>query len=152
MAIHRTPFSAESFDFGPPRPLRPGAGESDQFLRGYYELERCERFATDQAISLHRPSVVMWYRILNHYHSALDVPSVSSDDILWLTCWKILRLGINSSKSALDATLARYYLSAFGDIRQMAEYWFALQHLELDPASVAGFYAAPEGRLKSGSH
>jgi len=148
MATHRARFDPDAFDFGPPRPLGPEVGDPDDFLKGYYNLERSERFATEEAITRHRPSVVSWYRVLDHYHRALDVPGISSDDILWLTIWKILRLGISASKGALDATLAGYYVSAFGDIRQMAEYWFGLQHLELNPTSVAGFYAAPEAEIQ----
>jgi hypothetical protein len=87
----------------------------------------------------------MWYRLLGYYYRALKVPSVSSEDMIWLTKWKILRLGLTAAKEAIDATLAGYYVSAFGDIRQLAEYWFGIQYLELNPDSVAGFYAAPDG-------
>jgi hypothetical protein len=117
-------------------------------LFGYYELERSERFATEQAADLHREFVVSWYQLLDGYYRALDVPRVHDKEEPWVTVWKILRLGLNAAKGALDATLAGYYVGAFGDIRQMAEYWFGIEYLELNPESVAGFYAAEPGETQ----
>lgn len=139
------PFDPDAFDFGPTRPLSPQPGDDADWMRGYYHLEKNERFATQQAADLHRADVVSWYRLLDAYWRALDVPRITSSDQLWVTEWKIMRLGIVAAKGALDATLAGYYVGAFGDIRQMAEYWFGLAYLELKPSSVDGFYAAPPG-------
>jgi hypothetical protein len=59
--------------------------------------------------------------------------------------WKILLLGLTAAKGALDATLSGYYVGAFGHFRQMAEYWFGIEYLDLKPESAAGFYAAEPG-------
>lgn len=114
---------------------------------GYYELERSERFATEQAIELHRVYVATWYRLLNAYYRALDVPRVTSEDEVWMTTWKILRLGLVAAKGALDATLAGYYVGAFGDIRQMTEYFFGLQYLYMNPSTVSGYYLTETGSM-----
>jgi hypothetical protein len=90
-------------------------------LFGYYELERSERFATEQARRFQLEYVSVWYRLLDGYYRSLDVPRVHGQHEPWVTSWKILRLGISAAKGALDATLAGYYEGAFGDIRQMAE-------------------------------
>lgn len=142
------PFDPETFDFGPPRPLSPWRGVPNDALFGYYELERSEQFATAQATDLHQDFVIAWYQLLDGYYRTLDVPRVHDKEEPWVTVWKILRLGLNAAKGALDATLAGYYVGAFGDIRQMAEYWFGIEHLELNPTSVAGFYAAPQGETQ----
>ena len=113
---------------------------------GYYELERSERFATFEARGRHPDYVDAWYRLLDGYYRWLDVPRVHGQVEPWVTIWKILRLGISAAKGALDATLAGYYVGAFGDIRQMAEYWFGIENLKLNPASIAGYYAAEEGK------
>jgi hypothetical protein len=52
------PFDPATFDFGPLRPFRPQAGVSPESLYGYYELERSEQFATEQATALHRDFVI----------------------------------------------------------------------------------------------
>jgi hypothetical protein len=139
------PFDPDTFDFGPPRQLGPLAGVQGDSLFGYYQLERSERFATEQARWLRPAYVDAWYRLLDGYYRSLDVGHVVGEDLQWATVWKILRLGICAAKGALDATLAGYYVGAFGDIRQMAEYWFGIEYLKLHPESVAGFYKAEEG-------
>ena len=146
MARSVQPFAPDTFDFGPPRQLGPVAGVRPESFFGYYELERSERFATEQARGFHAEYVGAWYRLLDGYYRSLDVPRVHGQHEPWVTIWKILRLGISAAKGALDATLAGYYVGAFGDIRQMAEYWFGIEHLELNPASIAGYYAAEEGQ------
>ncbi|HKG27568.1 MAG TPA: hypothetical protein VKB01_00415 [Thermomicrobiales bacterium] len=140
------PFDPATFDFGPLRPFRPQAGVSPESLYGYYELERSEQFATEQATALHRDFVISWYRLLNGYYRALDVPSVMLEDDVWVTTWRILRLGLTAAKGALDATLAGYYVGAFGDIRQMAEYFFGLEYLNMKPSTVSGFYLTETGK------
>jgi len=134
----------DTFDFGPERPMRPIPGQDPDadLLFGYYELEQSERHLTAYATGFHRRQVEIWYRTLTYYYRALDVGRVKSDDLVWFTTWKILRLGISAAKGALDATLAGYYVGAFGDIRQMAEHWFGIEYLALKPESVSGFYAA----------
>lgn len=142
------PFNPENFDFGPPRQLHPERRIPKDALFGYFELERSERFATEQATDLHQGFVVAWYQLLDSYYRALDVPRVHGKEEPWVTTWKILRLGLTAAKGALDATLAGYYVGAFGDIRQMAEYWFGIEYLELKPESVIGFYAAEPGETR----
>jgi len=115
-------------------------------LFGYYELERSERFATFEVRERHPEYVDAWYRLLDGYYRSLDVPRVHGQEEPWVTVWKILRLGLNAAKGALDATLAWYYVGAFGDIRQMAEYWFGIEHLNLNHTSMAGYFAAEEGQ------
>jgi hypothetical protein len=75
------------------------------------------------------------------------VPRVASDDEAWLTTWRILRLGLCSAKGALDSTLAGYYAGAFGDIRQMAEYYFGIESLAMKPSTVSGFYLTEAGEM-----
>ncbi len=139
-------FDQNTFDFGPPRQLGPLAGVRGDSLFGYYELERSERFATFEASERHPEFVDVWYRLLDGYYRSLDVPRVHGQDEPWVTIWKILRLGLSAAKGALDATLAGYYVGAFGDLRQMAEYWFGIEHLKLNPTSIPGYYAAEEGQ------
>jgi hypothetical protein len=139
-------FDPDSFDFGPPRQLGPLAGVRGDSLFGFYELERSERFATFEARERYPDYVDAWYRLLDGYYRSLNVPRVHGQVEPWVTIWKILRLGISAAKGALDATLAGYYVGAFGDVRQMAEYWFGIEHLKLNPASIAGYYAAEEGQ------
>src|SRR5215208_3419195 len=140
-----TPFDPPTFDFGPPRTMGLRPGVRPGWLFGYYELERSEQFATLQANDLHQDYAIAWYRLLDAYYRALYVPHVHGKGEPWGTIWKILRLGLTAAKGALDATLAGYYVGAFGDIRQMAEYWFGIKYLEMNPASVAGFYSAEPG-------
>ena len=143
------PFDPDTFDIGPPRQVGPPAGARGDSLFGYYELERRERFATFEARGRHTEHVEAWYRLLDGYYRSLDVPRVHGQDEQWVTFWKILRLGITAAKGALDATLAGYYVGAFGDNRQMAEYWFGIDHLKLNPSSIAGYYAAEPGEVQT---
>ena len=122
-----TPFEPETFEFGPPTHMTPESASIGDFLFGYYELERSERFATRQAMHLHRTFVVAWYQLLDGYYRTLDVPTVTGKSDDWVTAWKILRLGLTAAKGALDATLAGHYVGAFGAIRQIAEYWFSME-------------------------
>ena len=55
------------------------------WLFGYYELERSEQFATLQAAMLHQPFVTAWYRLLDGYYRALDVPDVHGKGEPWGT-------------------------------------------------------------------
>jgi hypothetical protein len=109
-------------------------------------LERSERFATERARRFHLEYVGAWYRLLDGYYGSLDVPRVHGQHDPWVTIWKILRLGISSAKGASNAPLAGYYVGAFGDIRQMAEYWFGIEHLKLNPTTIVGYYAPEEGQ------
>ena len=54
-------------------------------------------------------------------------------------------MGLPAAKGALDATLAGYYVGDFGDIRQLAEYWFGMEYLALKPESLAGLYREEPG-------
>src|SRR5688572_2150344 len=104
----------DSFNFGPGRHLQPFAGQvpDPDVLLGYYELEQSERHLTNYAFVRHREQIERWYRLLTCYYRALDIGHVKSDDLVWFTIWKILRLGISAAKGALDATLAGYYVGA----------------------------------------
>lgn len=145
MTAERSSFDPSSFDFGPQRTLRPLPDESPEWFFGNYMLEQAERYATEQAISLHREYLLIWYRMLDAYYRALDIGRVQTDDELWITIWKILRLGICAAKGALDATLAGYYVGAFGDLRQMTEYFFGINHLVQNPSTVSRYYLTEEG-------
>ena len=99
------PFDPETSNFGPPRPLSLRFGVSRESLFGYYEPERSERFAADQATTFHQDYIVVWYQLLNEYYRALVVPRITSEDEVWVIEWKILRLGLVAAKGALDAAL-----------------------------------------------
>src|SRR5215213_5440347 len=103
------PFQLPPFDFGPPRPLGLRTGVRPEWLSGYHELERSERFATLEATDLHQDYVIAWYRLLDFYYCALHVPRVYGKREPWVTVWKILRLGLSAAKLALDAALTGYY-------------------------------------------
>src|SRR5215208_4066864 len=141
-----TPFDPPTFDFGPPRTMGLRPGVRPGWLFGYYELERSEQFATLQANDLHQDYAIAWYRLLDAYYRALYVPHVHGKGEPWGTVWKILRLGLTAAKGALDATLAGYYVGAFGNIRQMAEYFFGLEYLNMKPSTVSGFYLTETGK------
>src|SRR5215207_1762292 len=118
MSSKGSQFNASHFDFGPEQQLVPQGEESLSWFSGYYLLELNERYASAHAASLHRSYIITWYRLLDAYYRALDIPgvtigSVTALDVLWLTGWKILRLGLCAAKGALDAALAGYYVGAF---------------------------------------
>jgi hypothetical protein len=76
MALSVQPFAPDTFDFGPPRQLGQVTGVRPESFFGYYELERSERFATEQARGFHAEYVGAWYRLLDGYYRSLDVPRV----------------------------------------------------------------------------
>jgi hypothetical protein len=112
---------ADAFNLGPERQLTPRPSEDADLIARYYELEQSERHLTAFATSLHRRDVDHWYRVLTYYYRALNILQVRLADDVWSLQSRILRLGTCAAKSALDETLAGYYVGAFRDIRQMAD-------------------------------
>jgi hypothetical protein len=134
-----------AIDLGPPALLTPTGDEPGDLADGYIELERTERLAGRWVIQEHRNAVATWYLLLTHFRRALEGPTPRLDNALGARR-EILSLGLCSTKTALDATLAGYYSVALACIRHLTECWFNSRYLECHPSKWPGFYEHRPGQ------